>query len=595
MADSRIPPLPPSSVEPSVRAPPDSERTVRLVSLPERLYDIQKAVILRGAVSQVDTNGAVRILTDQGEVTVEGEKPLDLHKGEQVEIRVPPGRPPRNAELRPAPPEVPRNVRTDIDLRVPPSRTEPDSEPVYTSKVLEGQIVRAVSIPASEASQVLPPEPEVIEHFIDRVAFSLQNTTQIAEKEIFETLKSLSVFAPTLKYFLKPQPLYVLPSPQSQTLLPLPEGALPSAQELQPVLSKITKSLFLLQPSGLQVPLFEIGSDQKPLENLFLPESVIFRISRIESAPAFLPDVQQNSPLVSSLRAGDALAVVLGPLPGKDALAVHIVFPGAAQPQPFALLDTGPPPPAGTSLTLSALTQLPAQNLQELAPFLPSFLTADTWPALQEVLNVLPQVAPQAAQSLINMLPSPSSPQQIAPTALFFIAAVRAGDIEGWLGGRVVDALRRADRGDLLSRLSQDVSALSRTASEPIGQDWKALSLPLYWQNQLFKIPVYTKQDPDGRSGRDGEKGSTRFIINLDLSRMGKIQMDALYQKAAKRFDLILRTEQSFTKAMEQEMRGLFSGALGEVFLKGELLFQTGADKWVTVQADKAYSFSANY
>ena len=238
---------------------------------------------------------------------------------------------------------------------------------------------------------------------------------------------------------------------------------------------------------------------------------------------------------MSALRAGDALAVVLGPIVDKAALAVQIIFPSASEPQHFALLELGSIPPKGTQISLSPvnapsvlLTSLPA----------PLFtLAAETWPVLQEMLTILPQVAPQAAQAFVNMLPSPANPQNLAPTALFFIAAIRAGDVEGWLGGKAVDALRRSGRGDVLSRFSQEMSGLSRAASEPMGQDWKALSLPLYWQNQMFKIPIYYRQDQDSRSGQNGEKGSTRFVINLDLSRMGKIQMDDLLLNGAKRID----------------------------------------------------------
>lgn len=601
MADSRIPRVPPSAVEPTLRVNvPEDGKTVRLVSLPERLYDVQKATILRGEVIRSEGESAVRILTDQGEVSVEGDRPLNLEKGQQVEIRVPPGRPPRAADLRPAPPEreLPRTTQTEIDVRLARVQTEPAAQSAkdFSPDTLKDKIVRAVALPAGEAVQILPAEPEIVQTSLDSAASSARKTVLVAEQKIFELLKSLTVSGAGLNSVLKPEAFFSLPAslgtPESFSL---PGGSLPAASALEPALTRITKSLLLLTPSSLQVPVADF-LQTKTREPFLLPESLTFRVVQSQPGPPQLSDlVTPPSPsgLVSALRAGDALAVVLGPIVDKAALAVQIIFPSASEPQHFALLELGSIPPKGTQISLSPvnapsvlLTSLPA----------PLFtLAAETWPLLQEMLTILPQVAPQAAQAFVNMLPSPANPQNLAPTALFFIAAIRAGDVEGWLGGKAVDALRRSGRGDVLSRFSQEMSGLSRAASEPIGQDWKALSLPLYWQNQLLKVPVFYRQDQDSHSGRDGEKGNTRFVINLDLSRMGKIQMDALFLKGAKRFDLILRTEQAFSKAMEHEMRGLFTEALEEVSLSGGLIFQTGADKWVTVQADKAYSFSANY
>ena len=63
MVDSRIPRVPPSAVEPTLRVNvPEEGRTVRIVSLPERLYDVQKAAILRGEVirREGETHGLTR-------------------------------------------------------------------------------------------------------------------------------------------------------------------------------------------------------------------------------------------------------------------------------------------------------------------------------------------------------------------------------------------------------------------------------------------------------------------------------------------------------------------------------------------------------
>src|SRR5690606_20854458 len=106
-------------------------------------------------------------------------------------------------------------------------------------------------------------------------------------------------------------------------------------------------------------------------------------------------------------------------------------------------------------------------------------LAPEPWPLMNDIHQALAQIMPQAAQALGNMTPAPNNPAQLGPAALFFLAAVRVGDLTQWLGGNAVDALRRGGKSGLLNRLSQEGSTLNRLAADPVSQDWRALSLPL--------------------------------------------------------------------------------------------------------------------
>ena len=181
MVDSRIPRVPPSAVEPTLRVNvPDEGRSVRIVSLPERLYDVQKAAILRGEVIRREGESAVRILTDQGEVSVESDRPLNLEKGERVEIRVPPGRPPRTADLRPAPPEreTPRTTQTEIEVRLERPQTAPANEQDYSREVLRDRIVRAVAVSNPQKIEISALEPEVVQTTLDLSLIHISEPTR---------------------------------------------------------------------------------------------------------------------------------------------------------------------------------------------------------------------------------------------------------------------------------------------------------------------------------------------------------------------------------------------------------------------------------
>ncbi len=629
MSDTRIPSSLPPSPDAAAREAANT-RTVRLITVPERIYDMQQAARVRAEVMRANADGTVELRSAAGDITVRPEKPDQLTPGQTVEVRIPAERPPRTAEIRPAPPERPapaRSTQTDVDVRVSRPDTRPDK--IQTPDDLIGRIVRAVPLPPSQVPPEIPQEQSGAAPNPVPAAPALPPEFSQAEEIVQAIQKLFAVRAETIAKAAVQTilaPLQPTAADTPETVLVRPVAGTPPVLTAQGAteIGKILKGVLGLAPNGLQVPLGPSAPDIAPPDTA-MPErgSMLFAVGGVASAPTTNP---LDAPLDFSvppphLKAGEAAAQVIGPVAGKDALAVALVFPAKAEGSPsyFALLEPGFIPAPGALLSLMPLAPPQAGSSASLAPpiaadvlaaaapvspailaalplGIPYFLTPEPWPVMQEIAQILAQASAPLAQAFSNMIPNPATPQQMAPAALFFLAAMRGGDIEGWLGGRAADAIRRAGRGDLITRLSQEGATLARMGAEPLGQEWKATSLPLSWQEQILKIPVYTKRSEDERgTGNERGEGMVRFVINLDLSRMGKMQMDALYREAAKRFDLILRSTQPFTKAAEHEMRGIFAGALEDIGLRGEMGFQTGAEKWVTVQPDKLYEFSANF
>ncbi len=628
MSDTRIPSSLPPSPDAAAREAANT-RTVRLISVPERIYEMQQAARVRAEVVRANSDGTVQLRSAAGEITVRPEKPDQLTPGQTVEVRIPAERPPRTAEIRPAPPERPapsRGTQTDVDVRVSRPDTKPDQ--IQTPDDLIGRIVRAVPLPPSQVPPEIPQEQSGAAPNPVLAAPALPPEFSQAEVIVQAIQKLFAVRAETIAKAAVQTilaPLQPTPYDAPEAVLVRPVAGTPPVLTAQGAteIENILKGVLGLAPNGLQVPLGPSAPSIAPPDTA-LPErgSLLYAVGGVTSAPTANPLVASFDFSVPPphLKAGEAAAQVIGPVAGKDALAVALVFPAKAEGPPsyFALLEPGfipapgallslmplatpqavsnaPMPPLAADLAASVPPMSPAM-LAALPLGIPYFLTPEPWPVLQEIAQILAQASAPIAQAFSNMIPNPAAPQQMAPAALFFLAAMRGGDVEGWLGGRATDALRRAGRGDLITRLSQEGATLSRMGAEPLGQEWKATSLPLSWQEQILKIPVYYKRSEDERgTGNERGDGMVRFVINLDLSRMGKMQMDALYREAAKRFDLILRSTQPFTKAAEHEMRGIFAGALEDLGLRGEMGFQTGAEKWVTVQPDKLYEFSANF
>ncbi len=302
--------------------------------------------------------------------------------------------------------------------------------------------------------------------------------------------------------------------------------------------------------------------------------------------------------------AGALVARVVGFTPNNLPL-VSITPPGGL-PQNFVLQFNAGNLQVGTTLTLQP------QNVQIAAPGTPTGATAATpmtprlsallslfgpgpWPVMDETYQTLLQTAPATAQTFARVLPSPANPSQLGTAALLFIAAVRSGDIGSWLGDKKIDALSRGGKNNLLTRLTQDLSTLAqRTADAPaVSNDWRPVPLPLFWEGHIQKIALYVKQDGGNNadSERDGT-GQTRFIFDLDLDRMGGVQLDGLVRD--KRFDLVVRTQAPLSDNMRQMMKQNYSNALQSTELHGELSFQGDIKNWVNVlQKDEAFGASA--
>ena len=216
-------------------------------------------------------------------------------------------------------------------------------------------------------------------------------------------------------------------------------------------------------------------------------------------------------------------------------------------------------------------------------------LFSPAWPALRDALQDLQQNDPATAQMLRHTLPTPTP--HLVPTALFFLAALRLGAVDNWLGDNTLKALRDAGKKDLIDRLGKDFGRISSQSKEPLSEEWRSISMPLLHDDQLSQMQFYVRQQYDQeQAGKDGEnKPSTRFLLNLHLSRMGEIQLDGFIQK--KHFDIILRTEESLPLNMRQELMKRFAQGLEQVQMQGGISFQTRQQGWVTVELPKQATY----
>jgi hypothetical protein len=201
---------------------------------------------------------------------------------------------------------------------------------------------------------------------------------------------------------------------------------------------------------------------------------------------------------------------------------------------------------------------------------------AHSWPALEETLRVLQEIAPGvAAAPLPAAIPQPGS--RLASGLLFFLSALSGGDVTRWLGNQASQALKSAGRDSLLSRLGQDFGQLSRLADNQ-GGDWRLFFIPIHDGDQLRQLRLFLRhgwQDRDGGGAQDDDD-PTRFVVEVEMSRLGELQLDGLVRE--KRLDLILRSRAPLPDFMRRDIMQIFHETNEITGNRGNIGFQSSLE-----------------
>lgn len=231
--------------------------------------------------------------------------------------------------------------------------------------------------------------------------------------------------------------------------------------------------------------------------------------------------------------------------------------------------------PVGSSLQLEVLGP-PKPPVAAISTAQPQGLGANGWPNLEGTVNALAQMDQQAAEQLIRTIPQ-ANPRLAAAMSLF-AGAVRSGDFKLLASDGVTRGLDRAGRRDLADRLKKDFLDLTEDSERPRGDgDWQVITLPFAHGAQIDPIRLFVPRVSGEDKSKQGGKGQEqRFILEVQMSRLGRIQFDGLIQKDNARFDLIIRSGQSLGPDICRDIAGIFAECAQMTGVKGTVGFQSG-------------------
>jgi hypothetical protein len=161
---------------------------------------------------------------------------------------------------------------------------------------------------------------------------------------------------------------------------------------------------------------------------------------------------------------------------------------------------------------------------------------------------------------------------KLTSALLFFLAAVKQGDFAGWFGVEATRALKAQGRSDLLARLSENFGHQARLADRPAAGEWQALFVPLLDGETVRQLRFFFRRPKDSNGHGDGDRDS-RFIVEIESSRLGGMQVDGLIGPA--RFDLVLRSHEPLPDGARRDISEIFSDGLAITGQTGRIVFQT--------------------
>lgn len=526
-------------------------------------------------------------------------------------------------------PEIVRLVQDQLVLPVQPQSLGPGDAVrlllIPAAVSVSAPMVRTTAdnnVPSSTQRAELPPPaasfpspPALQTGQVDKIAAPVLPI----EKSLFSNIVAADIPTPSPSSGLHRDPASlagdpVVIVPESQRT---PDGGMVSVQKapvLQALQGKASGPVFFPESNPAEpevssfqpratLPVFEVSDLVFPLRTIVARIAVLLppgaNISGMTTqaettAPGMIPKAEHSIIDPAVTERTDTKMIFARVISVSEEHLPHIVLtiPGRDdEPQHFIIQTRADNLVPGMLIGLEMQTQetagaSPVSVVTAPQPFSP--VAAWEWPVLDEIIRTLQQHTggPQIVQNIVNTLPNAAVPARIAAAGLFLLAAIRAGDVAGWLGDRAVDTLRRIGRGDVVERAARELtSSGSRTTAEPgSSQEWRTLSLPVFYEDHIHKFFLHYRQGQDGE-GEEGAKGKTsRFIFDLNLPRMGEVQLDGLHR--GKQLDLIVRTFTPISQQMQQAMKQRYVRALEQTELTGALSFQGRPEQFVRIEAE---------
>jgi len=237
-------------------------------------------------------------------------------------------------------------------------------------------------------------------------------------------------------------------------------------------------------------------------------------------------------------------------------------------------LFTPTPLPLGTQMQLEVTAAAPqalsagmvANSIKELGAF----------DELQQV-NMM-----AAAEGKPSLAPIPqAASKELTTDILFFLAALKGGDVKKWLHDKTSRVLDKNEPA-LLARLGTEFGQLrgNQVEAREAGQ-WNVLSFPIGYGEDVSPVHMYYRHSERDNNDNATHDETDHFVVDVRLTNLGDIQFDGFVTKPDKNqlsFDLMVRTDAKLPDDVQKGIRDIYGNAQEITGFKGSMSFRVGAN-----------------
>lgn len=190
---------------------------------------------------------------------------------------------------------------------------------------------------------------------------------------------------------------------------------------------------------------------------------------------------------------------------------------------------------------------------------------AEAWPALASLLGDRAASDPGLASLLRKDLPQPGD--SFAGQVIRILLGMAAEEAPETALARLLPQLAaRPEASHLQEVIGEDLQRHARWA-EP-ANEWRTFVLPVADGERLVPFQLHLRHSEGGASGEAGDAGA-RFMIDVDLSRLGAIQLDGFYRR--RQLFLTIRSGRRLPRGFGERLKEIFDRTLLAADMAGEL------------------------
>jgi hypothetical protein len=242
-------------------------------------------------------------------------------------------------------------------------------------------------------------------------------------------------------------------------------------------------------------------------------------------------------------------------------------------------VKTGRGWPVGTQLTVMMGKDAAILTNRELAA-----LDIQQFDNLRHGLELMAQAQPALHKEFMTSRMPQANSQQLGGALLFFLAALQKGNFSQWAGAEFREKLESLDRVELVKKILGEWQNARFSGTDAAHGEWKGMTVPYLDQDKLQQFRFFVHDQSQNNQKKDGDKEwARRFMIEVNLTRLGPIQMEGLVQK--RQLDLIVRTDAPLEKPLQKDLFQHFAKAMEEVRYVGTLIFRANKIGWVDIKA----------